>query len=76
MSQRVKNTTLSLWGCGFNPWPGSVGQGSGVKASCGVGCRCGSDSALLWPRCRPAGAGPAPMQPLALGTSICCRYSH
>ena len=22
--------------------------------SCGVGCRCGSDLALLWPWCRPA----------------------
>ena len=26
----------------------SVGQGSGVALSCGVGCRCGSDLVLLW----------------------------
>ena len=30
---------------------------------CGVGCRCGSDPALLWLWCRPAGA--APIGPLA-----------
>ena len=37
--------------------------------SCGVGRRCGSDLALLWLWCRPAAT--APIQPLALGTSIC-----
>ena len=31
--------------------------------SFGVGCRCGSDPALLWPWHRPAAA--APIQPLA-----------
>ena len=31
-----------------DPWLLSVGQGSGVAMSCGVGCRCGSDLALLW----------------------------
>ena len=31
--------------------------------SCGVGCRCGSDPALLWPWCRPAAS--APIRPLA-----------
>ena len=31
--------------------------------SCGVGCRCGSDLALLWLWCRPAVA--APIRPLA-----------
>ena len=39
---------------GFYPWPCSVGQGSGVAMSCGVGQRGGSDLALLWLRCRPA----------------------
>ena len=29
-------------------WPCSVGQGSGVAVSCGVGRRCGSDPKLLW----------------------------
>ena len=32
--------------------------------SCGVGCRCSSDLALLWLWCRPAAA--APIQLLAL----------
>ena len=31
--------------------------------SCGVGCRCGSDLALLWLWCRPAAV--ALIQPLA-----------
>ena len=31
--------------------------------SCGVGCRCGSDLALLWLWCRPAAT--APIQPRA-----------
>ena len=38
-------------------------KGSGVVVSCGVGCRCGSDPALLWLWCRLAAA--APIQPLA-----------
>ena len=25
-----------------------MGYGSGIAVSCGVGCRCGSDLALLW----------------------------
>ena len=37
----------------------------GVAVSCGVGCRPGSDPALLWPWCRPAAA--SPIQPLAWG---------
>ena len=35
-------------GGGFDPWPRSVGQGSGIAMSCGVGCRCSSDPPLLW----------------------------
>jgi len=38
-------------------------KGSGIAASCGVGCRCGSDPVLLWLWCRPAAA--ALIQPLA-----------
>ena len=33
-------------------------KGSSVAVSCGVGCRHGSDLALLWLWCRPAGAAP------------------
>ena len=36
----------------FDPWPHSVGGGSDVAVSCGVGHRQGSDPAWLW--CRPA----------------------
>ena len=36
-----------------DPWPGSVDWGSGVSLNCGVGCRCGSDPALLWLWPRP-----------------------
>ena len=28
-----------------------------LSLNCGVGCRCGSDPALLWPWCRPAATG-------------------
>ena len=42
----------------------SVGEGSGVAVSCSVGCRRGSDPALLW--CRPAST--APIRPLAWET--------
>ena len=27
------------WGCRFDPWPRSVGKGSGIAMSCGVGHR-------------------------------------
>ena len=40
----------------------SVGYGSGVAVSCGVGRRCSSNLALLWLWCRPPAA--APIQPL------------
>ena len=36
------------WGCGFDPWPHSAGQGSGIAVNCSVGRRRGSDLALLW----------------------------
>ena len=38
-------------------------KGSGIAVSCGVGCRRGSDPALLWLWRRPAAT--APTQPLA-----------
>ena len=47
----------------FDPWPCSVGWGSGVAMNCGVGCRRGLDSTLLWLWRRPAAA--APIRPLA-----------
>ena len=40
-----------------------VGQGSGVAASCRVGCRCSLDSLLPWLWCKPAAA--ALIRPLA-----------
>ena len=51
-------------GCRFNPWPCSVGWGSGIAMSYGVGRRCSSDpEKLLWLWCRPAAT--APIRPLA-----------
>ena len=41
----------------------SVGYGSGVAVSCGIGCRCGSDLALVWLWHRPAAT--SPIRPLA-----------
>ena len=37
----------------FGPWPRSVGWGSGVAMSCGVGRRCYLDPMLLWLWHRP-----------------------
>ena len=45
------------------PGLGSVGQGSGIAVSCGVGCRHGLDPALLWLWYRPTAT--APITPLA-----------
>ena len=36
------------WGHGFDPWTCSVGQRSGVAASCGVGRKCCLNLASLW----------------------------
>ena len=41
------------WGRGFDPWPRSVGLGSGGVMSCGTSCRHGSDLVLLWLWHRP-----------------------
>ena len=51
------------WGCQSDPWPPSVGSGSGIAVTYGVGCRCGSDPTLLWLWHRVAAA--ALIQPLA-----------
>ena len=42
---QVRNPTLSLWGCGFNPWPHSVGWGSSIATSC-VASSCNSNSSI------------------------------
>ena len=61
-------------GCRFSPWPCSVGGGSSVATSCGVGHRRGSDSGLLWLRCRLATAalvGPLAWElPYAIGAGL------
>ena len=59
----VNKSDWEPWGCGFDPWSYSVGLGSGVAVSCGVGRRRGSDSVLLWLWCRPVAV--APIRPLA-----------
>ena len=63
MVQRVKTPKWFPRGCGFDPWPPSVGSGFDVAMSCGVGRRRGSDPALLrlWGRLAAA----ALIQPLA-----------
>ena len=53
-------------GCRFNPWPCSVGYGSGVAVCCGVGRRLGLDPTWLWLWCRPAAV--ALIRPLAWET--------
>ena len=58
----VSESDQEPWGCGFNPWPCSVGWGPGVAVSCGVGHRRGSGPALLWLWRRPAAT--APIRPL------------
>ena len=50
-------------GRGFDPCLHSVGPGSGVALSCGVGRRLGSDPTLLWLWYRPPATGLIP--PLA-----------
>ena len=52
---------LGSIGYGFDPWPRSAGQGSGIAMSSGAGRRCRLDPMLLW--CRLAAAALIP--PLA-----------
>ena len=49
----------------------SVGRGSGIAMSCGVGHRYGSDPKLLW--CRLAAT--IPVRSLNLETPLCHEYS-
>ena len=53
-----KGIWLVPWGCSFNPWPWSMGQGSGVAMSWGVGHRWCLDPVLLWLWCRLASISP------------------
>ena len=59
----VNESDWEPWGCGFEPWPCSVGQRSGIAMNCGVGCRRGSDPVLLWLWHRPEAT--ALIRPLA-----------
>ena len=59
----VNKSDQEPWGCGFSPWPCSVGYGSSISVSCGVGCRRGADPKLLRLWHRPAAT--APIRPLA-----------
>ena len=63
MAQWLTNPTRSHEVAGFDPWPYSVDQGSGIAMSCGVGRRHGSDPALLWLWYRPEAT--ALIRPLA-----------
>ena len=62
------------WGFWFDPWPHSVGWGSGVAMSCGVGCRSSLDPMMLWLWYRPAAAAliqPLPWElPYATGVAV------
>ena len=52
---------MRLW---VDPWPGSVGGGSGIAVNCGVGCKRSSDPALM----RRSLAAVALIRPLAWET--------
>ena len=54
----VMNLTSIHEDAGSDPWPCSVGKGSGIAMSYGVGRRHSFDPALLWLWCRPASAAP------------------
>ena len=51
-----------------------MGKGSVVAVSCGVGCRCGSNTVLLWLWLRPAAIAPiralAWEPPYAMGVAL------
>ena len=57
---QTRQVLMRTW---IQSWPHSVGQGSGVALSCGIGHRHGLDPVLLWLWHRLAAA--ALIQPLA-----------
>ena len=59
----VETNPTRIHECRFDPWPCSMGEGSSIAISCGIGRRHGSDPKLLWLWCRPMTA--APVWPLA-----------
>ena len=63
MAQWLTNPTRNHEVVGSVPALAQWVKGSGVAVSCGVGCRCGSDPALL--RLWPTLAATAPIRPLA-----------
>ena len=48
VAQWLVNPTRNHEVAGLVPGLAQWVKGSGVAVSCGVGCRCGSDPALLW----------------------------
>ena len=85
-SMKWKNKAFPLWfsrnqtgqhirGYGLDPWPHSVGWGSGVAVSCGVGRRrCRSQTQLgSWVAVAWAGSYSSDSTP-SLGTSIYHKY--
>ena len=59
---KKKNNPTHPWGCSLDPWPHSVGKGSDIVMSCGVGLQSGLDLALLCLWSRPSAV--ALIQPL------------
>ena len=59
VGQWIKDLTLSLWECGFDPCPHSVGLRSSIATSCSIGHRCSSNPVLQWLCCRPAAVDPS-----------------
>ena len=64
-----KTRLVYPWGLRFNPWPRSVGYGSGVAMGYDVGHRQGSNLVLLWLWCQLAAT--ALIWPLAWELPIC-----